>query len=159
MKEDMKKTLCELQERAIKDIKKLLEKPDISPTEWKAAGDAVDIIKDVEKSIKDALTSAAMEEEYGDPFDMGESERGMNYGRNYRGGYYPMNDSFAGRRPGMRTNMAGNNHYPRSSYGGTNYSEGPDNTITNLRNLMNNASSESERMMYQRFIDEAERMR
>lgn len=146
MREDIKKTLCELQERAAKDIKKLLDKPDISPTEWQTAGAAVDIIKDVETSIKDALTSMAMEEEYGSMYG-GESERGMNYKRNMTD-YYPMGDvSFTGRR------QSGNRSSWRQN---ASYSGAPDNTVANLRNLMNNANSESERMMYQRFIDEAE---
>lgn len=138
MREDIKKTLYELQERAAKDIQKLLEKGEITPTEWKSAGDAVDIIKDVECSIKDAITTSAMENEYGED-EYGTSEHGYSWKYPYVN--RPNGESFAmGRR--------------RSSYGGE-----MNNAIMNLRNLMNNASSENERMMYQRFIDEAEKDR
>lgn len=151
MREDIKKTLCELQERAAKDIRKLLDaKADFSPTEWKAAGDAVDIIKDVEKSIKDAITSAAMEEEYPTPFEEGESYRSMSYGRSMIPNYYAREDMNYGRR-----NSRGSYN---NSYRGSSYSNGNSSAIANLRELMNNASTDSERMMYQRFIDEAERM-
>ena len=137
MKEDIRNILCDLQERAAKDIRKLLDtKPDFSAAEWKAAGDAVDVIKDVEESIKDALTSAAMKEEYGGYEERGDSERmPMNYGRHE---YW---------------------HTSRPTYGGNSYNSGSDQPVMNLRKLMNNANSESERMMYQRFIEEAERMR
>lgn len=147
MREDIKKTLCDLQERAAKDIQKLLDaKSDFSPTEWKAASDAMDIIKDVEKSIKDALTSAAMEEEYGSAWDEEDSYRNMNYGRYPMQNYYAKDGMNYGRRPA------------KNSYRGSSYSNGNSTTVANLRNLMNNATSESERMMYQRFIDEAEHM-
>ena len=146
MRDDIKKVFCELQDRAAKDIRKLLDaKADFSAAEWQAAGQAVDVIKDVEKSIKDATTTMAMEDEYGDDWDMGESKRGRMTD------YYPMGDvSFGGRRNGsMRsTRRMG------SSYAGE-----MDNAISNLHSLMNNAKSDSERMMYQKFIDEAERER
>lgn len=140
MREDIKRTLCELQERAAKDIQKLLDaKPDFSTTEWKAASDAMDIIKDVEKSIKDALTSTAMEEEFGSSnWEEEDSYRGSNYGR-----YQAPNYS---------------RRMYRNSYRGSSYGNGNSSAISNLKNLMNNATSESERMMYQRFIDEAEHM-
>ena len=148
MREDTKKVLCELEERATKELRKLLDaKPDFSPTEWESAGKVVDVIKDVQKSIKDSLTASAMEEEYGgwDEWeDRGESKRGKMTS------YYPMGDvTYAGRRSGMRG----------SSYMGSSYAGEMDNAIANLHNLKNNAKSESERMMYQRFIDEAERER
>ena len=44
-------------------------------------------------------------------------------------------------------------YYPRY----THMKKHMDSVIKNLHNLMENASSESERMMYQRFIDEAEK--
>lgn len=153
MREDTKKVLCELEERATKELKKLLDgKPDFSPTEWQSAGAVVDVIKDVEKSIKDTLTASAMEEEYGGWDEMGESKRG------HLTNYYPMGDvSFAGnRRGGVRTN---NRYMGGSSYTGSSYAGEMDSAISNLHNLMNNAKSDSERMMYQRFIDEAERER
>ena len=151
MREDTKKVLCELEERATKEIRKLLDaKPDFSPTEWESAGKVVDVIKDVEKSIKDTLTASAMEEEYGGWDEMEDKEHGMSYGRRPIMDYYPPELNY-GRR------------YYKGSYGnnGRSYNMSYGNnqsTIANLRNLMNNASSESERMMYQRFIDEAEHM-
>lgn len=151
MREDIKRTLCELQERAAKDIQKLLDaKTDFSPTEWKAASDAMDIIKDVEKSVKDALTSAAMEEEYGTGWEEEDSSyRGMNYGR------YPMANY--GRRM-SRGSYRESSYNNGNAYKGSSYSNGSSSAVANLRNLMSNATSESERMMYQRFIDEAEHM-
>lgn len=157
MREDIKKTLCELQERAAKDIQKLLDaKTDFSVSEWKAASDAMDIIKDVEKSIKDATTTMAMEDEYGNEWDMGESKRGRMLDR------YPMGDiSYAGRRTGsMRSaRHMGGSSYMGSSYSGASYAGEMDSAISNLQNLMNNAKTDNERMMYQRFIEEAERER
>lgn len=145
MREEIKKVLCDLEERAMNDIKKLLEaKPDFSTTEWKAAGEAVDIIKDVECAIKDATTTIAMNDEYGETWeDHGMSKRGRMID------YYPMGDvSYAGRRMS----------YPRSGrhMGGSSYAGEMDDAISNLRGLMNTAKTDSERMMYQRFIDEAE---
>lgn len=146
MKEDLKKVLCELEERATKDLRKLLDaKSDFTPTEWESAGKVVDAIKDIEKSMKDYLTATAMEEEYGG-WDEGESKRGMNYGRRPIMDYYPPEMNY-----GRHYNRSGMRH-------GSSYTGEMDNAIANLRNLMNNASSETERMMYQRFIDEAERM-
>ena len=155
MREFVKEVLCDLQERAAKDIKKLMEaKPDFTPTEWKSAGDAVDVIKDVECSIKDAITTMAMESEY--PEDTGMSERGY-----YRNG----GDSYAGNR--RRNPMNGQymsegrnsyngNSYNGNSYGGSSYSGDMNGAVMNLRNLMNNAKTDSERMMYQRWLNEAE---
>ena len=142
MKEDLKDTLCKLQERAAKDIEKLLAKPDITPTEWHAAYEVIDIIKDVEEAIKDSLTSAAMEEEYGD---------------NYRRGFMPRHyDSYSNdygrRRNSMGQYMNGGPNSRGSSY----YTGETNSAVMNLRRLMNNAHSDEERMMYQRFIDEAE---
>lgn len=146
MRDFIKETLCELQERAAKDIKNLLDtKTDFTPTEWKSVGEAVDIIKDVEKSIKDAYTSMAMESEYGEEY--GVSERGSSY----RGGYYPAKGSSYAMNNGRRESYAMGSRRNGSSYAGE-----MDSAIANLRNMMNNAGSESERMMYQRFIEEAE---
>ena len=151
MREFVKEVLCDLQERAAKDIKKLMEaKPDFTPTEWKSAGDAVDIIKDVECSIKDAVTTMAMESEY--PEDTGMSERGYMY-RN--GG-----DSYAGNRRRNPMNgqymSEGRNSYNGNSYGGSSYNGDMNGAVMTLRNLMNNAKTDSERMMYQRWLNEAE---
>jgi hypothetical protein len=164
MTEEIKKILCKLQERAAKDIDKLLEKPDINPTEWKSAGEAVDIIKDVEESIKSALTSIAMEEEFGE--EIGQSERGyMDYPMRYirpDGGNSLMGSSYAGarRRNAMGQYMSdGRSSMNGNSYGGSSYHGEMDGAVANLRNLMNNAKTEQERMMYQRFIEEAERDR
>lgn len=161
MREETKKVLCDLEERATKDLRKLLEgKTDFSPTEWESAGKAVDVIKDVEKTIKNALTSAVMEEDLGGWEDQGES---MRSGRSSYG-YYPMNDMTYGRR-GMRSNSSYNNrHYGGSSYGGSSYNDSSyagemDGAISNLKNLMSSAKTDAERMMYQRFIEEAERER
>ncbi len=148
MKEELKKTLCELEERANKDIRKLLEKPDISPTEWKTVGDVVDIIKDVECAIKDSVTTAAMEEEYGE--EWGQSERGYMYRPE-------MGESYGGRRRNsMGQYMSGGPRNTNSYMNGSSYHGEMNGAIANLRNLMNNANSEAERMMYQRFINEAE---
>lgn len=146
MREDIKKTLCALQDRAAKDIQKLLDaKPDFSTTEWKAANDAMEIIKNVEKSIKDSTTTMAMEDEYGEDWSMDESKRGRMTD------YYPMGDVSHGGRRNM--SMRSNRHM------GSSYAGEMDSAISNLHDLMNNAKSENERMMYQRFIEEAERER
>ena len=146
MREFVKDVLCDLQERAAKDIKKLMEaKPDFTPTEWKSAGDAVDVIKDVECAIKDAITTMAMQSEY--PEETGMSERGYMYRSN--------GDSYAGNR--RRNPM--NGQYmsdARNSYGGSSYTGDMNGAVMTLRNLMNNAKTDSERMMYQRWLNEAE---
>lgn len=146
MNDNIKKILCELQERGAKDIRKLLDaKADFSAAEWQSAAQVVDVIKDVECSIKDAVTTMAMEDEYGDDWDMGESKRGRMTD------YYPMGDvSYGGRR---NMSMRSNRHM------GSSYAGEMDSAISNLHSLMNNAKSENERMMYQRFIEEAERER
>lgn len=154
MSEEDKKVLCDLEKKAFKDIKKLLEKPDISPTEWDAALKAVRVIEKSEKAVTSALTSMAMEEEYGPYEDHEESGRGR---MNYRWGDQDNRESHWS-YPTKANWHTQPNYNNRSSYSNS-YSSGPDNTIANLRNLMNNANSESERMMYQRFIDEAEHMR
>lgn len=165
MKDDMKKTLCELQDRAVNDIKNLLAKPEITPTEWKSAGEAVDIIKDVEKAIKDATTTMAMESEYIE--EPGSYERGYRrggYGYGY--GMYPeMYEGYGGgrRRNSMgqymaegSSNRSGNSYMTGGSYGNQSYRAEMGNAVSNLRNLMNNATNENERMLYQRLINEAE---
>lgn len=53
----------------------------------------------------------------------------------------------------------GGSSYMGSSYSGAAYADEMDSAISNLQNLMNNAKTDSERMMYQRFIEEAERER
>ena len=141
--EEKIKILCKVEDRLFKDLDVLMEKKDINPTEWKAVFDALD-------GLQDALTSSAMKMEYPDEEDWGESERGYrSYRRNY--GRYPMEESFAGPgryRDDMGRYMSGN----RSSYHGD-----MNNAAANIRNLMNSATSESERSMYQRFLEEAER--
>lgn len=142
------KILCKVEDRLFADLGNLMDKKEINQAEWKAAFDALD-------GIKDAITSAAMKMEYPEE-EYGDSERG--YGRMYRRNYgmYPMDESFAGPRQ-MRDNMGrymsgGNYNGGRSSYHGE-----MNNMTTNLRNLMNSATSENERAMYQRFLEEAER--
>ena len=119
--------LCSLEEKAYKDIKKLNDKSDITPDEWKVAGAAVDIVKDI-------ATIKAMNAEYGE--DESYSYRGMNYGDE--------NPMHYGRKFGTyRT-------------GSASYRNGMNPAVEKIRNLMNTASSEGERMMYQRFLDENE---
>ena len=124
------KDLCDLAEKAHKDIKKLLKKEDITPEEWKTAGAAIDILKDIS-------TIKAMEEEYGSGGDYSAMRKSyMSDGDIYSRGrrYYNSGDY-------------------RNSYHGE-----PGNAATEkIRNLMNSATSENERMTYQRFLDENER--
>ena len=142
MKDNMD-ILCQFEERAIKDIKKLLVKDDITPAEWNTAGEAVDIIKDI-------ATIKAMKEEYPDE-DMGESaryyRRGNGMGNSY--GMYPDYDSYGVRSMGGRRG---------SSYGGSSYGAEMNSAANNIRNLMNQSTNENERNMYARWLDEAERM-
>lgn len=128
--------LCQFEERAIKDIKKLLAKDDITPAEWNTAGEAVDIIKDI-------ATIKAMKEEY--PDEMGESTRYYRRGNGMNSyNMYPDYDSY-----GVR-NMMGRR--------GSSYAAEMNNAATNIRNLMNQSTNENERNMYARWLDEAERM-
>ena len=127
--------LCQLEERAVKDIKKLLMKDDITPAEWDTAGKAVDIIKDV-------ATTKAMKEEY--PEEMGESSRYYYRGGSNSYGKYPDYDGYSGR--GMNSRR------------GSSYASEMSNAANNIRNLMNQTTNENERNMYARWLDEAERM-
>ena len=75
------------------------------------------------------------------------SERGYMYRSN--------GDSYAGNR--RRNPM--NGQYmsdARNSYGGSSYTGDMNGAVMTLRNLMNNAKTDSERMMYQRWLNEAE---
>lgn len=129
--------LCQLEERAIRDIRKLLVKDDITPAEWDTAGKAVDIIKDI-------TTTKAMKEEY--PADeMGESTRYYRRGNGTNSyAMRPDYDSYGGHNMMMRR--------------GSSYASEMNNAANNIRNLMNQTTNESERNMYARWLDEAERM-
>lgn len=141
--------LCQLKERAIKDVKKLLVKDDIKPEEWKVAGEAIDIIKDI-------TTTKAMMEEY--PEEEGYS---TSYRRGGRGSYamYPDWEMRSGYNMYDRRYMSdGNGNGGRGGNGGgSSYAAEMNNAATNLRNLMNQATNENERNMYARWLDEAER--
>lgn len=146
--EETMKVLCDLEERAVKDIKELLKKPDISPTEWKTASEGpVDVIKDI-------ITIGAM-------IDYKPEDEGY-FERMYRRPEFMDNDmAYAGGR--MRGSngryMNDGTQHRTPSYNNTSYHGEMGNLVTNLRNQMNNANSEGERRMYQRFIEEAEQGR
>lgn len=133
MKDNTVDILCQLEERAVKDIKKLLMKDDIKPDEWKTAGEAVDIIKDI-------ATTKAMKEEY--PEEEGYSEK------MYRRAMFPDYEGDS------RRYMNGGN---RRHMNGSSYAAEMNNAAMNIRNLMNQATNETERNMYARWLDEAER--
>lgn len=154
--EEKIKILCKVEDRLFNDLNTLMEKKEINANEWKAVFDALD-------GIKDAITSSAMKIEYPEE-DLGESERGYrSYRRNYSMGYGPMDESFAGpyrMRDDMGRYAMGANSYnngPSYNNGRSSYHGDTNNAATNIRNLMNSATSESERAMYQRFLEEAER--
>lgn len=134
MKDNMD-ILCQLEERAIKDIKKLLVKDDITPAEWDTAGKAVDIIKDI-------TTTKAMKEEY--PEEEGESSRYYRRGNGMSYAMYPDYDMYSRRDASGRR--------------GSSYASEMSNAANNIRNLMNQATTDTERNMYARWLDEAERM-
>lgn len=134
--DDTIRVLCELEERVVKDIKKSLKKDEIPAAEWHVLNEASEIIKNV-RTTK-AMDGAGYFE------DTNDYERGMSYR------YYPMEDNgyYNGRTRGS------NGRY-RSD--GNNYNADQPSIAANLRNLMNNANSESERMAYKRLLDETER--
>lgn len=142
MKDNTVDILCQLEERAVKDIKKLLMKDDIKPDEWKTAGEAVDIIKDI-------ATTKAMKEEY--PEEEGYSER------MYRRAMYPDYDGYSGRYMGGGNRMYMGDGTMRGSRTNTSYANEMNNAAANIRTLMNQATNETERSMYAKWLDEAER--
>lgn len=142
MKDNTVDILCQLEERAVKDIKKLLMKDDITPAEWDTAGKAVDIIKDV-------TTTKAMKEEYP------EEEEGYSE-KMYRR-MYPDYDGYSRRYMNGGNRMYMNDGMNRGSRTNSSYAAEMNNAAINLRNLMNQATNETERSMYARWLDEAER--
>ena len=146
MKDDTMDVLCQLKERAVKDVKKLLMKDDIKPEEWKTAGEAIDIIKDI-------TTTKAMMEEYPDD-EEGYSMRGYRKGGMSSYGMYPDWDGYSASHMGNRRMYMNDGSVNRH---GASYAGDMNNAAANLRNLMNQTTNEHERSMYARWLEEAER--
>ena len=120
-----------------REIDKVTSKGEITPTEIKALGDAVDILKDIE-------TICAMKE-YGQEDDMYSMEnRGYSTRRMSRyPGMYRDSYSYENSYDNMR--YENNRSNGRNSYGGHDEKE---EMIYKLEHMMNNAKNDKERMAY-----------
>lgn len=137
-------TIYELKDLLEKEIKKVTAKGDISPTEVKTIGEAVDILKDIE-------TICAMKEYGNDDSSYAMSNRGystmrMPMDRMYRDSY----DSYDG------------NSYKRDSmgrYSRDNYSrhDQREEMVMRLEQRLKNARSEEERKAIMECINDLER--
>ena len=135
----MDKLMHDLKDMILCDIDETVKKGQISPADYQALGEAVDIIKDIE------TIEAMRNYEYETP----EMSGAMSGGRMYPMGRY--NSGYSGNSYG--------------SYGGSSYERGrsprtgryvsrDDETTAKLQNMMASAQTEQERATIQRMMDE-----
>lgn len=132
--------LYNLKELLEKEITKVTTKGDVSPTEIKTLGEAVDILKDIE-------TICAMKE-YGDD--------DQSYAMSHRG--YSM-DRYESRRPDWdnRGMYYDTNSYKRDSMGRYSRHSEKEEMIDKLERKLNTAQNEQERRYIMECIEELER--
>lgn len=132
--------LYNLKDRLEKEITKFNDKGDVSPTDLKTIGEAVDILKDIE-------TICAMKE-YGDD--------DQSYAMPNRG--YSM-DRYESRRPDWdnRGMYYDNNSYKRDSMGRYSRHSEKEEMIEKLERKLKSAQTEQERRYIMECIDELER--
>ena len=111
-----------------KEFEKIVEKGDVSPTELDRIYKVVDILKDIDEICEG--------EEMG--------YENMQSGR--RSYMMPYNSYTQSNR--YNTGRSMNNGYG--------YGSSRNSTIDHLQSMINNARNDQERMMYQRWLDEAE---
>lgn len=132
--------LYNLKELLEKEITKVTTKGDVSPTEIKTLGEAVDILKDIE-------TICAMKEYGNDDQSYSMSNRG-----------YSM-DRYESRRPDWdnRGMYYDNNSYKRDSMGRYSRHSEKEEMIDKLERKLKNAQTEQERRYIMECIEELER--
>ena len=122
-----------------KEFEKIIDKGDVSPTELDRIYKVVDIIKDIGEICEEDVKAA-------NGYDMDYSGR-RSY--NNMGGGYGQYQSYAMNQGRYANGRNGGS----SSYG---YGSSRNSTIDHLQSMVNNARNDQERMMYQRWLDEAE---
>lgn len=131
-----------------KELNEMADKGELSPTELERAGEAADIIKDYK-------TICAMDE-YGPEEDYGYSGRRMYYPQmTYEGSYRRGRDSM-GRYASRDDGYSGRPYYDRggSYYDGYSGHMDTKREIKDaLRDMMQNAANDKERMAIQQFLD------
>ena len=134
--------IYELKDLLEKEIKKVTAKGDISPTEVKTIGEAVDILKDIE-------TICAMKEYGNDDSSYAMSNRGYSTMRrpdwDNRGMYYDDGNSYKRDRMGR---------YSRDDYSRNDQRE---EMVMRLEQRLKNARSEEERKAIMECINDLER--
>lgn len=138
------RSLDKLKRLLEKEIDEITAKDEVSPTELERLDKAVDIIKDIE-------TICAMKE-YGEEEDYGYSGRRSYYPTmpmSYEGQSYRRGRDSMGRYASRDDGYSGRPYYDRGYSGHMDRMEIKDS----LRDMMQTASNEKERMAIQQFLD------
>ena len=135
----MDKLMHDLKDMILCDIDETVKKGQISPADYQALGEAVDIIKDIE------TIEAMRNYEYETP----EMSGAMSGGRMYPMGRY--NSGYSGNSYGSYGGYSGERgRSPRTGR----YVSRDDETTAKLQNMMASAQTEQERATIQRMMDE-----
>ena len=147
------KTMTELKDLLEDEIWKIIKKGDVTPTELERLDKAVDIIKDIE-------TICAMEE-YGyeneeEPEYSGRYPYYMRDGGRGSYDYEPMMDNSYRRGRDVRTGRYISRDMDPHYYGDGRYSghATKEDIKKDLKEMMNNAGSDKERMAIQQLLDQ-----
>ena len=135
----MDKLMHDLKDMILCDIDETVKKGQISPADYQALGEAVDIIKDIE------TIEAMRNYEYETP----EMSGAMSGGRMYPMGRY--NSGYSGNSYNSYSGYSGERgRSPRTGR----YVSRDDETTAKLQNMMASATTEQERATIQRMMDE-----
>ena len=135
----MDKLMHDLKDMILCDIDETVKKGQISPADYQALGEAVDIVKDIE------TIEAMRNYEYETP----EMSGAMSGGRMYPMGRY--NSGYSGNSYGSYGGYSGERgRSPRTGR----YVSRDDETTAKLQNMMASATTEQERATIQRMMDE-----
>ena len=135
----MDKLMHDLKDMILCDIDETVKKGQISPADYQALGEAVDIIKDIE------TIEAMRNYEYETP----EMSGAMSGGRMYPMGRY--NSGYSGNSYNSYSGYSGERgRSPRTGR----YVSRDDETTAKLQNMMASAQTEQERATIQRMMDE-----
>lgn len=164
------RAMMELKDLLEEEIRKIVRKGDITPTELERLDEAVDIIKDIETICAMKEYKYPEEEEYGYseryPYymrDGGSSyENSRRGGGNSRMGSYMMDPRYYGDEGGSY-NRGGS--YARGPYDGRSYEQGgnsrgysghasKEDLKKDLQEMMSKAGSEKERIAIQQLLDQ-----
>lgn len=129
-----------------KELEKIVDKGDINPTNLEFAYKLVDIIKDIGEICE-------MDDEMYDEESSGRRMYGMRRSRRYPYmGNYTVEGSYGRGYSGADGGYGSNSNYGGNSYGGR--SSGTSAMHSKLQRLLDEASTDRERMMIQSWMDD-----